>query len=222
MELWPDVLTNRQRGIDKWKHYFPIYTRHFSRFVNRDVVFVEIGCGEGGSLQMWKRYLGPQAVIVGIDANPQCAEYAEDQINIRIGEQSDSEFLASIVEEFGAPDVVLDDGSHIMSDINATFSQLYPIVTRSGVYVVEDLHTAYWEGWGGGLGRPDTFIERVKGLIDHLNADHIPEGLQTTDFTRTTLSMHIYDSVVVFEKGRHSRAMAIKTGGVPLEAGEGS
>jgi hypothetical protein len=222
MELWSDFLTNRQRPVDKWKHYFPIYDRHFSRFANRDVVFVEIGCGEGGSLQMWKRYLGPHAVIVGIDVNPKCAEYAEDQINIRIGDQSDSAFLASIVEEFGAPDVVLDDGSHIMSDVNATFSQLYPIVTRSGVYMVEDLHTAYWEEWGGGLGRPDTFIERVKNLIDHLNADHIPEGLPATEFTRTTLSMHIYDSVVVFEKGRHSRAMTIKTGGVPLETGEGT
>jgi hypothetical protein len=65
--LWADFLTNDQRVIVKWKHYFPVYERHLTKFVNTDVVFIEIGVGEGGSLQMWKRYLGPFARIVGID-----------------------------------------------------------------------------------------------------------------------------------------------------------
>src|SRR3954469_13196536 len=95
--LWSDFLRNDQRVIHKWKHYFPVYERHFARFVNTDVVFVEIGCGEGGSLQMWKRFLGPHARIVGLDINPGCTAFAEDQIEIRIGDQSEAGFLGAIV-----------------------------------------------------------------------------------------------------------------------------
>ncbi|MFA5955098.1 methyltransferase domain-containing protein [Hyphomicrobium sp.] len=216
MSLWSEFLTNEQRVIHKWKHYFPIYERHFSRFVNADVVFIEIGCGQGGSLQMWKRYLGPHARVVGLDIDPRCIEFADDQINIRIGDQSDTKFLAEVVSEFGPPDVVLDDGSHIMRDVKASFEALYPMVDRNGVYLVEDLHTAYWNEYEGGLCRSDTFIEKCKTLIDDLNADHTRDALKPTDFTRSTLSMHFYDSVVVFEKGRHTAKFAPQIGRASL------
>lgn len=212
MSLWLDFLTNDQRLIHKWKHYFSIYERHFERFINRDVVLVEIGCFEGGSLQMWKRYLGPHARIVGIDIDPRCAQFAEDQIEIRIGDQSDAAFLAKVVDEFDTPDIVLDDGSHVMSHILASFNALYPKVSRNGVYLVEDLHTAYWDEYEGGLRRKGSFIEHCKDLMDELNADHSRGALAPTAFTRSTLSMHIYDSVVVFEKGRHTEKHAPQIG----------
>jgi hypothetical protein len=34
MSLWAEFLNHRGRGIHKWKHYFPVYERHFSRYVN--------------------------------------------------------------------------------------------------------------------------------------------------------------------------------------------
>ena len=215
MTLWSDFLTNDQRVIHKWKHYFPVYERHFAKFVNTDVVFLEIGSGRGGSLQMWKRFLGPHARIVGIDLRPDCKEFAEDQIDIRIGDQSDKAFLLDVCKEFGVPDVVLDDGSHIMQHIHASFSVLYPLLPRNGVYMVEDLHTAYWAEFEGGLKRKESFIETCKDLIDELNADHSRGALPATEFTRTTLSMHFYDSIVAFEKGRHNAKSAPQIGHAP-------
>ena len=148
MGLWSEFIGNKQRVIHKWKHYFPAYEAHFGRFVNRPVLFVEIGCGNGGSLQMWKRYFGPHALIVGIDINPACRNFEEDQIKVRIGSQSDTNFLAGLIEEFGTPNIVLDDGSHRMSDVVTTFQYLYPRTAADGVYAVEDLHTAYWDDYG--------------------------------------------------------------------------
>src|SRR3984885_9953410 len=139
MSLYSDFLTNDKHLIHKWKHYFPAYERHFGDWVNKSVTFIEIGIGKGGSLQMWKRFFGPHARIVGIDIRPECQNFGEDQIEIRIGDQSDSAFLLDIYKEFGTPDVVLDDGSHVMSHINATFATLYPLVAKNGVYLVEDL-----------------------------------------------------------------------------------
>jgi cephalosporin hydroxylase len=210
VSLWSDFLTNDRRLIHKWKHYFPIYERHFQSYIYKPVTFIEIGCGEGGSLQMWKRYFGPHVRIVGIDIDPKCKQFEEDQIEIRIGAQQDVNFLQSVVEEFGPPDIVLDDGNHIMTHVCGSFKFLYPRQPTSGVYMVEDMHAAYWEAAEGGLRRPGTFIELAKQLIDELNADHIREGLPPTEFTRSTLSMHFYDSVVVFERGRHTRKMALQ------------
>ncbi|MGH7046874.1 MAG: class I SAM-dependent methyltransferase [Stellaceae bacterium] len=212
MGLWSKFLTNEQRFIHKWSHYFPAYETHFQRFVNKTLTFIEIGCGEGGSLQLWKRYLGPHARIVGVDIDPNCKAFEEDQIEIRIGAQQDPDFLQRLIEEFGTPDVVLDDGSHVMSHVRATFSCLYPRLSQSGVYMVEDLHTAYWDEYEGGLRAPGSFIELSKQLIDELNADHARDALAPTEFTRTTLSMHYYDGVVVFERGRHSRNLPMRIG----------
>lgn len=203
MSLWPIFLNNTGRVIHKWKHYFTIYEQHFSRYVNRPVLFIEIGCGEGGSLQMWKQYFGPHARIVGIDIRPECQRFEEDQISIRIGSQDDPALLQRVVDEFGTPDIVLDDGSHVMEHIQATFKFLYPRTAPTGVYMVEDLHTAYWSEYGGGLRQPGSFIETCKDLIDEINAEHSRGALEPTEFSRTTLSMHIYDSVVAFERGAY-------------------
>ena len=215
MTLWSDFLSNRGRPIEKWTHYFPIYERHFRRYVDRPVRLLEIGCGDGGSLVMWKRYLGAYAHVVGIDTRPECAQFAEHQIDIRIGRQGDAAFLAAVLAEFGPIDIVIDDGSHIMRDIADSFRVLYPRLDRNGVYMVEDLHTAYMPPFGGGRGRPDSFIEQSKLLIDELNADLTNGAVPTTDFTQSTLSIHYYNSIVVFERGAHMPRLGLKSGPNP-------
>lgn len=215
MSLWSDFLTNDKRVINKWKHYFPIYERHFKDFVYKPITFIEIGCGLGGSLPMWKRYFGPHAQIIGIDIDPECKKFEEDQIEVYIGQQQDCTFLQSLLDEVGTPDIVLDDGSHIMSHITASFQFLYPRMLKNGIYMVEDLHTAYWEEYEGGLRKPSTFIEVCKNLIDELNADHNRGALPPTEFTRTTVSIHFYDSVTVFERGTHTKKQGQEMGGWP-------
>lgn len=203
VSLWSDFLSHQGRPVHKWRHYFPAYETHFARFVNRPVTLFEIGVYKGGSLQLWKKFLGPHAQIVGLDIDPSCSCSEEEQIAVRIGDQSDVGFLQSVIDEFGAPDVVIDDGSHVMSDVASSFTFLYPRMTDDGVYFVEDMHTAYWAEYGGGLRHQDSFIERSKTLIDELNAEWSKGQLPPTNFTRSTLSMHFYDSCVVFERGRH-------------------
>jgi len=100
----------------------------------------------------------------------------------------------------------------MMSHIISSFEFLYPRVTKNGIYMVEDLHTAYWDEYEGGLHKQTTFIERCKDLIDELNADHTREALTPTEFTKSTLSMHFYDSVAVFEKGSHTKKWAPRIG----------
>jgi cephalosporin hydroxylase len=200
VNLYAHFLSNTGLSMIKNTHYFPIYERHFAPWVGRPVTMLEIGTGEGGSSKMWKMYFGPYARIVSIDIRSGCAALAEEQIFVRIGDQSDRKFLSSVLAEFGPPDIVMDDGSHIMEHVFASFDFIYPRMGPYGVYLVEDLNTAYWPSRGGGLRAAGSFIERAKGLVDELNARHT-EGVQPeTTFSRTTTSIHFYDMVVVFER----------------------
>jgi SAM-dependent methyltransferase len=212
MTLSQYFLMNKARPIHKNVHYLPIYERHFAHMVNRPLVMFEIGAGGGGSSQMWKHYFGAFAQIVAIDINPGAAAFEDEQVKVRIGSQADHAFLADVISEFGAPDIVLDDGSHRMDDIQQTFQFLYQRTAWNGIYLVEDLHTAYWDEFGGGFRTPGTFIERCKDFIDEINADHTRGFLPPTEITRSTLSMHIYDSIVVFERGRYLDKRSIITG----------
>ncbi|NMF56987.1 class I SAM-dependent methyltransferase [Pseudanabaena yagii] len=201
MNLWQDFLTNDQRIIHKWVHYFPIYERFFSSWRNKSLVFIEIGVSQGGSLQMWQRFFGPMAKIVGIDIDPKCKDCESPGIFVRIGDQSNHMFLAEIIDEFGVPDIVLDDGSHQMADIESSFQFFYPLMYKNAIYMVEDLHTAYWEEYGGGIDKSETFINFSKNCIDRLNADHTRGKLEPDLITRETFGISFFDSIVCFEKG---------------------
>ncbi|OGA52930.1 MAG: hypothetical protein A3F74_06975 [Betaproteobacteria bacterium RIFCSPLOWO2_12_FULL_62_58] len=215
MGLYRDFLTHTGRVVHKWTHYFPVYERYLAPWVNRSVTLIEIGCGEGGSLQLWKRYLGPYARIVGIDFNPACKAFEEDQISVHIGDQGDTGFLSRVIEEVGAPDIVIDDGSHIMHHMRASFDYLYPRLSKSGVYIIEDTHAAYWEEYGGGYRAPQSIVEYAKALVDRLNADHARGVVTPDDFTRSTHSVAFYESMIVFERGWFNAKHAPKIGRAP-------
>src|SRR5471030_2324353 len=195
MDLWGDFLTNQGDVIHKWVHYFPIYERYFAPWRNRTLTFLEIGVSRGGSLQMWRRAFGPLARIVGIDIDPKCRRHEAPGVFVRIGDQSDPGFLQSVIDEFGAPDIVLDDGSHQMAHIRASFDFLYPRLPKNGVYMVEDLHTAYWKEYGGGKDEPGSFVNVAKHFVDRLNADHSRGEIEPDMITRDTFGISFYNSV---------------------------
>ena len=193
-------------------HYFPIYERHLSPYRNKTVTMVEIGVSKGGSLQMWQRFLGPMATLVGIDIDPYCKDHEGDNIFVRIGDQSDKSFLQSVIQEFGNPDIVIDDGSHVMSHILATFEYFYSRLPKNGIYIVEDLHTAYWEEFEGGISEPNTFINKSKTFVDKLNADHSRGAVEPDFISKNTFGISFYDSVVVLERGSIPLKKAPMTG----------
>jgi hypothetical protein len=53
----------------------------------------------------------------------------------------------------GGLDIVIDDGSHIASHQRKSFETLFPLLDPEGIYIVEDLPTAYFRGqFEGGVG----------------------------------------------------------------------
>jgi 23S rRNA U2552 (ribose-2'-O)-methylase RlmE/FtsJ len=205
---------NKKRLIFKWMHYFEIYDRYFSKYRGTDVHFLEIGVANGGSLQMWKDYFGPKAKIFGVDVNPLCKQFEEDQIKIFIGDQADKTFLARLKKEMPRLDIILDDGGHTMEQQINTFETLYPHLAMNGVYMCEDTHTSYMKKYGGGVRRSGSFIEYSKNFVDALHAWHFEDAgkKDVPDLTKTTFGVHFYDSIVVLEKRPIPRPLARQIG----------
>jgi hypothetical protein len=170
-------------GIWKWRHYFDVYHRHFSKFIGREVHVVEIGIFSGGSLQMWKHYFGEQACIYGVDIEPVCRNAEDDRIEVHIGDQSDPGFWESFRDSVPLVDIVIDDGGHETAQQIVTLEGLLPHIRAGGVYVCEDIFQAL-----------KGFHSYVDALTRHL---HSPGNEQ---FLRHVESVHHYPYVTVIEK----------------------
>jgi cephalosporin hydroxylase len=201
-------LNNSHKRLHKWVHYFDIYERHLARYRGMSPVMIEIGVMGGGSLAMWKEYFGPGSRIIGIDINPECKAHEDDGVEVFIGSQDDPVMIDTIFSRYPKVDIILDDGSHIMQHMIASFELMYNRVQSNGVYIVEDTHTSYWDEYGGGLGREGSFMEFVKQKLDEINAVHSREALPVSEFTRSTDCIVCYDSVVVFERRRQGLRQA--------------
>ncbi|WP_370874797.1 class I SAM-dependent methyltransferase [Ancylobacter vacuolatus] len=192
---------NEAGVVHKWHHYIPLYDRYFSPFRGSRVRFLEIGVSKGGSLQMWRKYFGPDAIIYGIDIDPECIKYDGVAGAVRIGSQDDTAFLKSVVDEMGGVDIVLDDGSHRMSHLRVTLETLFGRLSDGGLYMIEDLHTAYWRDFGGGYRSRRNFFRYVGEVIADMHRWYHRHGVIHPAVSERCTGIHVHDSLVILEKG---------------------
>ena len=113
-------------GIWKWRHYFEIYDRHFSKFRNKQVNVLGIGIYSGGSLGMWRSYFGDGCTVFGVDIADSCRVYEADGIRVFIGDQADRDFWTRFEKQTPKIDLVIDDGGHEPLQQLVTFEELFP------------------------------------------------------------------------------------------------
>jgi SAM-dependent methyltransferase len=215
--------------MDKWHNYPKVYQRYFDPVVAAPRIgplrMLEIGVQEGGSTAMWRAYLGPEALLTGMDIDPRCASNARENTKIYIGDQADAAFLEKVAAESGPFDIILDDGGHTMEQQNVTLDTLWKHLNPGGVFLVEDTHSSYWGGWGGSLRGSGTFIEKAKGLVDDM---HVWRHTMSPDesilcrpparavdppnpWASTLEGLHFHESVVVLEKALTPLAVPVRS-----------
>lgn len=200
------------RLIHKWNHYFEIYDRHFRHLKGKKINILEIGIMHGGSLQMWDHYFEGNATIYAVDINPECKQFEGGNVKVIIGSQEDRAFLENLKKEIPPLDILIDDGGHTMKQQIRTFEHLFDHVKEDGIYLCEDLHTSYERSFGGGYKRRRSFIEYSKNFIDQLHAWYKPKKIKINNFTKSTHSLHFYDSVLVIEKRKMNAPFDVKSG----------
>ena len=178
------------RGLFKWRHYFDIYHRHLQRFRGQPVHVLEIGVLGGGSLEMWRAYLGPDARLTGVDIDPECRALAPEGVEILIGDQADPEFWREYLATSPTIDVVIDDGGHHARQQAVTLESLLPHIRPGGVYICEDIH--HPQHW---------FHAFIDGLSRPLNAVGMPRMENPASaLQQHVASVHRYPLVTVIEK----------------------
>ena len=187
------------RRLHKWIHYPAVYERLLAGYRGTDFRFLEIGVFGGGSLDMWRRYFGDEAVIHGVDINPDCAALSTPEMPVHVGSQDDTEFMRSVVAQMGGLDVVLDDGSHVGRHQIKSFEILWPLLAEGGLYIIEDVHTAYWRSFEGGYGKKGTAIDFAKTIIDDMHGWYHNHECETHAKTEVG-SIQVFDSIIVIEK----------------------
>jgi hypothetical protein len=182
-------------GIWKWLHYFELYHRHLAKFIGTDAHLVEVGVFSGGSLPMWRQYLGPRGRVTGIDIAPECKSYEDESTRIYIGDQADRRFWTQFRAENPRVDVLIDDGGHAPDQQRITLEEMLPYLSAGGVYICEDIH-----------GRANHFAAYTHALADQLNdAATVRQSgdtkiVQTSPLQAAVASITFYPYVTVIER----------------------
>jgi hypothetical protein len=152
----------------KHTNYFRIYAELFGHLVGTPCTFIETGVLEGGSLFMWRKWLGDRARIIGVDLNPQAAKWRDHGFDIHIGDQGDPEFWRSFHRDVGPFDALLDDGGHQSFQQIVTVQEALRAAVFPCVIAVEDTHTNFATDFGRHGRR--SFLEYAKDSTDVLLA----------------------------------------------------
>ena len=140
---------NQSLQSTKLAHYFDIYWKHFQpKSKQSGLKILEIGVRNGGSLLCWKNVFNNPR-IHGVDINPDCKSHEEHGFKIVIGDQSDPAVWNRFNQQMGGMDIVIDDGSHVDTDILTTFNKLFPTLNPGGIYLMEDVSSeAVYKNFG--------------------------------------------------------------------------
>lgn len=127
-------------------NYTPVYDKIIPRYVGN---LLEIGIGSpsvmahvpgykpGAGLRMWAEWCR-RADIYGVDIDPVCANVSGERIHVQIADAT----AEDVFPEVSKFDVIIDDGSHRLSDQLSAMDRLLPRLAKGGVYVIEDVRWA--------------------------------------------------------------------------------
>lgn len=202
-----NIFKTLSHSSDKWDPYFDVYEQHFSRFRGESITLIEVGVHRGGSLEMWSKYLGPQAKIIGIDVEPAYLTHKYEQDNIQIiqGNQCDPNFWDSFLSEHDNIKIFIDDGLHLPVCQAVTFEKVFPKMPIGSVFLSEDCHTSYDKNIiSQDVNNNLSFIEYSKNYADILNmfwmSEHPDHMKNMYEISKGLTGLYFYDSIVVFEK----------------------
>ncbi len=161
-----DAFTTSPHYVVKEQQYFHAYVALFDHLRNTKCTFVEIGILGGGSLFMWRNWLGPDARIVGIDLNPEVKKWQEYGFEIYVGDQGDPAFVQNTLEKIGGFDALLDDGGHQSFQQVSTLLGALKSADRNCVIAIEDTSASFMKDFSKHGSR--SFLEYAKSLTDVL------------------------------------------------------
>ena len=162
---------SKEYSLDKssnFHDYSVYYDNVLSNIRNKPIKMIEIGIGTweegdssmkyhwrdeknpikknykpGNSLRAWKKYFHNLDYILGIDVKQDCM-FEESHIKTELLDSTKRENSLKIKNKYGNNfDVILDDGLHTIEAQTKTFIYFWPLLKKSGIYLIEDISDPY-------------------------------------------------------------------------------
>ena len=213
-ELDPLTSLTIKHGTDKWGPHFytPLYHELFCHLRDRPIRLLEIGVGGynlktsgGASLAMWADYFA-NGQITGIDLAEKRLTL-DARVRLFRGSQDDPAFVKKVCDERGPFDIVIDDGSHVPKHVVASFHILFPTLKDGGIYVIEDVQTAFWPNFGGSMKHGGQTVKLTRTIIECLNHAEIAVADRSHSFptfAKQIKALRAFHNVIVIDKGDNS------------------
>jgi len=199
------TINNLKIGKGVSQHDYLIkYDFYFNKLKDKNLNILEIGVANGASLNLWKNYF-TSSNIYGIDINKDAIHNQLGKgCKIFIGDQKDKKFLTKVCDKIpDGLDIIIDDGSHITSDVVNTFKYLFKKLNSGGIYIIEDLQTSYNKKYR--KGEYKSTINFLKKMIDKVNHDGkfrcnnfdriIKKSVKLNKYEKIIESIHFYSGI---------------------------
>jgi|TARA_Y100000389_G_scaffold163892_1_gene167347 predicted O-methyltransferase YrrM len=132
-----------KKNNSKGHGYSNFYTNYLNHLKDKEINILEIGSYAGASAAAFVKYF-PKAKIFCFDINISNFIYESSKIFVYgidvNNEKRVKKILSKIFFEnqFSSFDLIIDDGSHYLSDILFSLNFFFKYVCKNGIYVIED------------------------------------------------------------------------------------
>ena len=188
-------------------NYTKVYQQYLEPLRSRPLLIFELGVGGyqhpdrgGESLKLWYNYF-PHAQIIGIDCYEKTG-LTNDRVEIVKGSQDDAALMAKLVSQYGQPDLIVDDASHLTDLTVKSFEILFPMLKPGGLYFCEDVHTSFWLEYHG---HPDpaagvaTTVKFFQDMVPQLSQDTLLQEYRN-QYAGYIEFIHFYRNLVIIKK----------------------
>ena len=138
---------NRSRG-----HGFSkFYANHLGHLRKKEINILEIGSYAGASASAFVKFL-PKSTVHCFDINISKFEYESKNIKVYGLDINNEKILNETFKKINIKkndnffDLIIDDGSHYLSDILFSLKNFFKYLKKKGIYVIEDFkHPNYYK-----------------------------------------------------------------------------
>ena len=131
--------------------YSKFYTNHLHKLKNKEINILEIGSYPGASAAAFVKYF-PNANVYCFDVNISKFQYKSKKIHVYGVDIKNKKKIKNILNKiflskrFNFFDLVIDDGSHNLSEILFSLNFFFKYLKENGIFIIEDYkHPNYYQ-----------------------------------------------------------------------------
>lgn len=128
--LIPDALSDK----GTIHNYLTIYDELFAPFRDKKINLFEVGYQYGGSAKLWELYFNKAKIkCIDIDISVPLPESDRIEFDLMDVNELTQDYFNELI------DIAIDDGSHFLKDQLHFIKNVWPVIRKGGLMIIEDV-----------------------------------------------------------------------------------